>query len=78
VEAHLAASRQSAPPALADSHETLDIIDNDRPEQRVAMTRLRQRIAERLLQVQQSAAILTTFNEVNLQTVTELRARYRE
>jgi 2-oxoglutarate dehydrogenase E2 component (dihydrolipoamide succinyltransferase) len=42
------------------------------------MTRLRARVAERLVQVQQSAAILTTFNEVNMQPVTDLRARYKE
>jgi len=47
-------------------------------EQRVPMSRLRARIAERLVEAQQTAAILTTFNEVNLQAVTELRARYRE
>ncbi len=42
------------------------------------MTRIRQRIAERLLQSQQNAAILTTFNEVNMQPVIELRTRYKE
>ncbi|RTZ77398.1 MAG: dihydrolipoamide succinyltransferase, partial [Gammaproteobacteria bacterium] len=47
-------------------------------EQRVPMSRLRARIAERLVEAQQTAAILTTFNEVNLQAVTELRTRYRE
>ena len=46
--------------------------------QRVPMTRLRARIAERLLEAQQSAAILTTFNEVNLQTVMDLRRQYGE
>ncbi len=49
-----------------------------RPEQRVPMTRLRARIAERLVEAQHSAAILTTFNEVNLAAVTELRRRYRD
>ena len=49
-----------------------------RPEQRVAMTRLRARIAERLKQAQETAAILTTFNEVNMQPVMDLRARYQE
>ncbi len=49
-----------------------------RIEQRVPMTRIRQRIAERLLQSQQNAAILTTFNEVNMQPVMELRARYKD
>jgi 2-oxoglutarate dehydrogenase E2 component (dihydrolipoamide succinyltransferase) len=50
----------------------------NRPEQRVAMTRIRQRIAERLLQSQQNAAILTTFNEVNMQPVMDLRSRYKD
>ncbi|MDO8310934.1 MAG: 2-oxoglutarate dehydrogenase complex dihydrolipoyllysine-residue succinyltransferase [Sideroxyarcus sp.] len=50
----------------------------DRPEQRVPMTRIRQRIAERLLQSQQNAAILTTFNEVNMQPVIDLRNRYKD
>ncbi len=49
-----------------------------RTEQRVPMTRIRQRIAERLLQSQQNAAILTTFNEVNMQPVMDLRARYKD
>ncbi len=49
-----------------------------RIEQRVPMTRIRQRIAERLLQSQQNAAILTTFNEVNMQPMMDLRARYKD
>jgi 2-oxoglutarate dehydrogenase E2 component (dihydrolipoamide succinyltransferase) len=49
-----------------------------RPEQRVPMTRLRARVAERLVEAQQSAAILTTFNEANMQPVMELRNRYKE
>ncbi|MBX3651997.1 MAG: 2-oxoglutarate dehydrogenase complex dihydrolipoyllysine-residue succinyltransferase [Burkholderiales bacterium] len=50
----------------------------ERPEQRVPMSRLRARIAERLLQSQSTAAILTTFNEVNMQPVMDLRARYKD
>ena len=50
----------------------------DRPEQRVAMSRLRARIAERLVQSQSTAAILTTFNEVNMQPVIDLRNRYKD
>ena len=50
----------------------------NRPEQRVPMTRIRQRIAERLLQSQQNAAILTTFNEINMQPVIDLRNRYKD
>jgi len=49
-----------------------------RPEQRVPMSRLRQRVAERLVQSQSTAAILTTFNEVNMQPVLDLRARYKD
>ena len=49
-----------------------------RPEQRVPMSRLRQRVAERLLQSQATNAILTTFNEVNMQPVMDLRKRYQE
>ena len=49
-----------------------------RPEQRVPMSRLRQRVAERLVQSQSTAAILTTFNEVNMAPVLELRNRYKD
>ena len=52
--------------------------DGERVEQRVPMTRIRQRIAERLLQSQQNAAILTTFNEVNMQQVIDLRNKYKD
>lgn len=48
-----------------------------RPEQRIPMTRLRAKIAERLLQAQQNAAMLTTFNEVNMQNVIDLRNQYK-
>ena len=50
----------------------------DRPEERVPMTRLRARIAERLLQSQSTNAILTTFNEVNMAPVMEMRKRFQE
>jgi 2-oxoglutarate dehydrogenase E2 component (dihydrolipoamide succinyltransferase) len=49
-----------------------------RPEKRVTMTRLRARIAERLLDAQQNAAILSTFNEINMQPVMDLRTRYKD
>jgi len=49
-----------------------------RPEQRVTMTRLRARIAERLVEAQQTAAILTTFNEVDMTAVLGLRNRYKD
>jgi 2-oxoglutarate dehydrogenase E2 component (dihydrolipoamide succinyltransferase) len=49
-----------------------------RPEQRVPMSRLRQRVAERLLQSQATNAILTTFNEVNMQPIMDLRKKYQD
>jgi 2-oxoglutarate dehydrogenase E2 component (dihydrolipoamide succinyltransferase) len=63
-----------APPPLAAPA----IPDGNRPEQRVPMTRLRARVAERLVEAQQTAAILTTFNEANMQPVMDLRSRYKE
>jgi len=54
------------------------ISTGNRPEQRVAMSRLRLRIAERMVQSQSTAAILTTFNEVNMQAIIEFRARYKD
>jgi len=57
---------------------SVEQILGNRPEQRVPMSRLRARIAERLVQSQSTAAILTTFNEVNMQPVTELRKKYQE
>ena len=55
-----------------------DLADTFREEKRVPMTRLRARIAQRLLDAQQNAAILTTFNEVNMQPVMDMRRRYKE
>jgi 2-oxoglutarate dehydrogenase E2 component (dihydrolipoamide succinyltransferase) len=57
---------------------TVEIENTGRVEKRVPMSRLRARIAERLLEAQHNAAILTTFNEVNLKNVMELRARYKD
>ncbi len=61
---------QVAPPAVPNL--------GDRPEQRVPMTRLRARIAERLLQSQATNAILTTFNEVNMLPVMDLRKKFQD
>ncbi|BAO29599.1 2-oxoglutarate dehydrogenase complex dihydrolipoyllysine-residue succinyltransferase [Sulfuritalea hydrogenivorans] len=55
-----------------------DAIVADRPEQRVPMSRLRARVAERLLQSQATNAILTTFNEVNMAPVMEMRKKYQD
>jgi len=67
-----AALQQPTPPVSVDPLLT------GRPEQRVPMSRLRQRVAERLVQSQSTAAILTTFNEVNMAPVIEMRKRYQE
>jgi len=78
------AARVPAPPAapaaaLRPAAPPVDLgALGERPEQRVPMSRLRARIAERLVQSQSTAAILTTFNEVNMQPVMELRNRYKE
>jgi len=74
---------QLAPAAKAPLQQppapvSVDQLLSGRPEQRVPMSRLRARIAERLVQSQSTAAILTTFNEVNMQPVMELRKKYQE
>jgi len=69
---------EARPASRSPSPVNIDQILGDRPEQRVPMSRLRKRVAERLLESQSSAAILTTFNEVNMQPVMELRSKYRE
>ena len=63
-------------PQVAATAKTGDL--GQRPEQRVPMSRLRARIAERLLQSQSTNAILTTFNEVNMAPVIEMRKRFQE
>ena len=64
---------QPAPTAV-----NVDQVLAGRPQQRVPMSRLRARIAERLVQSQSTAAILTTFNEVNMQPVMDLRKKYQD
>ena len=66
-------ANKSLPPVAA---KALDL--GDRPEQRVPMSRLRARVAERLLQSQSTNAILTTFNEINMAPVMEMRKRMQE
>jgi len=68
-------SRSAANPASAKPSV---FVDGDRAERRVAMTRLRKRIAERLVDAQQTAALLTTFNEVNMKPVMDIREKYKE
>ncbi|MDK2125537.1 2-oxoglutarate dehydrogenase complex dihydrolipoyllysine-residue succinyltransferase [Parachitinimonas caeni] len=84
-----AASKPAAPaaPAAVSGSSSLASIPSpvdvnallaDRPEQRVPMSRLRQRVAERLVQSQSTAAILTTFNEVNMKPVMDLRNKFKD
>jgi 2-oxoglutarate dehydrogenase E2 component (dihydrolipoamide succinyltransferase) len=70
------AAKPALPPAPVPV--SVDKLLAGRPEQRVPMSRLRARVAERLVQSQSTAAILTTFNEVNMQPVIELRKKYGE
>src|SRR5574340_157787 len=76
----LAALETPTQPAAAPAPSPMDMtaLLSGRPEQRVPMTRLRARVAERLVQSQHTAAILTTFNEVNLAPVMELRNRHKD
>ena len=64
--------------AIAPAPAQVVQLSGNRPEERVPMTRLRQRTAERLLMAQHENAILTTFNEVNMKPVMDLRARYKD
>ncbi len=74
-----AAAAAGAKPALPQVAAPIDLSAlADRPEQRVPMSRLRARVAERLVQSQSTAAILTTFNEVNMQPVMDLRNKYKD
>ncbi|OGV51075.1 MAG: dihydrolipoamide succinyltransferase [Legionellales bacterium RIFCSPHIGHO2_12_FULL_42_9] len=74
-------AKASSPAKIASDKatvETAPAVAGEREERRVPMTRLRAKIAERLVQSQHTAAMLTTFNEVNLKAVMELRAQYKD
>lgn len=71
-----ATAKPAAAPAVASVPAPVPA--GARPEQRVPMSRLRARVAERLLASQQENAILTTFNEVNMKPIMDLRAKYKE
>ena len=68
----------AAKPAAAPARAPAAAVSGPRGEQRVPMTRLRARIAERLITAQSTQALLTTFNEVDLTAVQDLRARYKD
>lgn len=82
VQKHLNTAAVEAEPDTGPHNKpsvTLKPVNADmRPERRVPMSRLRSRIAERLKQAQNTAAILTTFNEINLQPVMDLRNKYKD
>ena len=86
VSAAVSAPAAKAPAAAVGAKPSLPAVKapgpdqwlKDRPEQRVPMSRLRARIAERLLESQQTNAILTTFNEVNMAPVMDLRNKYKD
>ncbi|HYD81491.1 MAG TPA: 2-oxoglutarate dehydrogenase complex dihydrolipoyllysine-residue succinyltransferase [Paucimonas sp.] len=73
-----AAAPAAAKPALQAVPAPVSLDLSGRPEERVPMSRLRARVAERLLQSQATNAILTTFNEVNMQPVMDLRNKYKD
>lgn len=76
VEKHLAANKSAAPAVTAPAAPQAPLAH--RSEKRVPMTRLRKRIAERLLEAKNTTAMLTTFNEVNMQPIKDLRKQYGE
>ena len=78
LNASAPAAASAAPAAPKAPVADATTLVNGRPEQRVPMSRLRARVAERLLQSQSENAILTTFNEINMQAVIDLRNKYKE
>lgn len=78
VEVKQPGARPDKPAPAVTPTPGLPGIEEDRPQKRVPMSRLRARVAERLLQATQTTAMLTTFNEVNMQPIKELRARHRD
>ena len=74
-------AKETAPPVTSEQSKIVRapaVPADERAEKRVPMSRLRQRVAERLKDAQNTAAILTTFNEVNMKPVMDLRAKYKE
>lgn len=78
VEKHLKAAPAKAPTTPAVASEQESIASGSRTERRVPMTRLRKTIATRLLQAKNSTAMLTTFNEVNMKPIMDMRKQYQE
>ncbi len=78
LKATPASASSPAAPVAAPVSAPVSVGLDGRPEQRVPMSRLRARVAERLLQSQSENAILTTFNEVNMQAIMNLRKQYKD
>ena len=78
-EASLSSSMASSVPNKAAEATPMPTLPtSERAEQRVPMTRLRAKVAERLIQAQQNTAMLTTFNEVNMQPIMDIRSKYKD
>lgn len=78
VQAHIDGNKGAAKAPAAASAPSVELAQGERPEKRVPMTRLRASIAKRLVDAQQTAAMLTTFNEVNMAPIMELRKQYQD
>ena len=78
VQNYQAPAAQAAAAPAVSAPAAAPVPAGERPQQRVPMSRLRARVAERLLASQRENAILTTFNEVNMKPVMDLRAKYKE
>lgn len=81
VQSHIdssAANKPAAPSPAAAAAPEVSIAAGERPEKRVPMTRLRASMAKRLVNAQQTAAMLTTFNEVNMKPLMDLRKQYKD
>ena len=78
VEQYLKGGSAPAAPAKAAAEEAPAVASGERSEKRVPMTRLRKTIANRLLEAKNSTAMLTTFNEVNMKPIMDLRKQYQD
>lgn len=78
IEAKKSAPTASSAPAAKAAAPTVQMAAGDRVEKRVPMTRLRAKVAERLLDAQSSMAMLTTFNEINMKPIMDLRSKYKD
>lgn len=78
VEKHVKEGGKKEAPAAAKSESSAPAAVGDRDQKRVPMTRLRKTIAKRLLEAKNATAMLTTFNEVNMKPIMDLRAKYKD